>query len=183
LRGWHNVQNIMAAIAATESLVTNTDIQKIVSNFKGIEHRLEFCGKIKGAICINDSIATTPYRTMAGIKSFTGPIVLIAGGADKGLNFTDLARLVVKRVKCLIVMGETGPQIKNVVLRESTKVPIKEADGLESAMRIAAKLLQTDDVLLFSPASASFDRYKNFEERGEHFKLMVDQMGDRNCDR
>ncbi|MDR1260661.1 MAG: UDP-N-acetylmuramoyl-L-alanine--D-glutamate ligase [Oscillospiraceae bacterium] len=175
LRGWHNVQNIMAAIAATEGLATKEDVRNAVCKFKGVEHRLEFCGKINMADCFNDSIATTPQRTIAGLKSFTKPIVLIAGGSDKGLSFNELGELIAKRVKCLIVVGETAFRIKEAVLQAAKNhVPvIKEAADLVSAVEIAAKQLEPGDVLLFSPASASFDKYKNFEKRGKHFKLIV----------
>ncbi|MDR2817430.1 MAG: UDP-N-acetylmuramoyl-L-alanine--D-glutamate ligase [Oscillospiraceae bacterium] len=177
LRGAHNVQNFMAAIAVTGGLATAADIKEVATSFLGVEHRIEFCGKMNRAACFNDSIATTPIRTMAALASFEEPIVLIAGGSDKGLCFAELGSAIAKRVKCLLVTGETGPKIKEAA-EKSQFFCVFEADGIEAAVKIARKHLQEGDVLLFSPASASFDKYKNFEERGRHFKQVIAQLGD-----
>ncbi|GHU86500.1 UDP-N-acetylmuramoylalanine--D-glutamate ligase [Clostridia bacterium] len=181
LRGQHNVQNFMAAIAATSEWATAADIKKVATGFGGVEHRIEFCGKMNKAACFNDSIATTPLRTMAGLASFEEPIVLIAGGSDKGLCFDELGDAIAKRVKCLIVTGETGPKIKEAAEKSQffKALDVFEAAELGTAVEIAKEHLQEGDVLLFSPASASFDKYKNFEERGEHFKKIIAQFDDK----
>ncbi|MDR1354383.1 MAG: UDP-N-acetylmuramoyl-L-alanine--D-glutamate ligase [Oscillospiraceae bacterium] len=183
LKGAHNLQNLMAAVAATKEWVTPEAICSVATSFPGVEHRIEFCGKINDADCFNDSVATTPGRTMACIRAFTCPVVLIVGGSSKGLDYQELGDVIAQQVKCLIVTGATGPIIKKATegSRYFDSTVIFEAKDLECAVGYASKkCLQSGDVLLFSPASASFDRYKNFVERGEHFKRIVSELNKKN---
>lgn len=178
LRGEHNYENICAAIAATKHLADLDTIVKAVSEFKGVEHRLEFVKEIEGVKWYNDSIGTSPTRTIAGLNSFKEPIVLIAGGYDKHLDYTPIAKPIIENVDALILLGATAQKIEEAVKEElknikGKELPIYQVQTLEKAVEKAKKLAKEGEVVLFSPASASFDMYKNFMERGEHFKRTV----------
>ena len=180
LRGMHNYENICAAIAATKSL-TDIDTQiKAIKNFRGVEHRIEFVREIEGVKWYNDSIGTSPTRTMAGLSSFEEKIILIAGGYDKHLDYEQLAKPILDNVRVLILMGQTAEKIFVEVKKESEKegkdIPIYMCETLEETVKNARKIAETGDVVLFSPASASFDMYKNFEERGNKFKEAVNKI-------
>ena len=177
LRGEHNYENACAAIAATKSLVEEEVQVKVISEFKGVEHRLEFVRNIDGVSWYNDSIGTSPTRTIAGLKSFDENIVLIAGGYDKHLDYTPIAVPILENVTNLILMGQTAKKIKTAVeeamLNSNKQINIYECDTLEECVKTAKRVAKQGDVVLFSPASASFDLYKNFEERGNKFKMEV----------
>ena len=180
LRGIHNFENICAAIAATSDLV-DTKIQiEAIKNFKGVEHRLEFVREIDGVKWYNDSIGTSPTRTIAGLNSFDERIVLIAGGYDKNLDYTPLAKPILQKVSKLILMGKTGPKIADAIMKETAKdsevYPMYKCKNLEEAVSRARKLAEKGEIVLFSPASASFDMFKNFAERGEKFKEYVNEL-------
>ena len=180
LRGIHNYENVCAALAATSSLVdTKTQIQAI-KKFKGVEHRIEFVREINGVKWYNDSIGTSPSRTMAGLSSFEENIVLIAGGYDKHLDYTPIGRPIVDKVGTLILMGATADKIEKAVqdelLRQGKQMPIYHCDTLEQTVNLAHEKAKPGDVVLFSPASASFDLFKNFEERGNLFKELVKKI-------
>ena len=177
LRGVHNYENICAAIAATKTLAEENTIKTAVCQFKGVEHRLEFIREINGAKWYNDSIGTSPTRTIAGLSSFEEPIVLIAGGYDKHLDYTPIAKPILEHVKSLILLGATAEKIKKAVEEEQKKqrkvLDIHLCHTLQEAVAIAKSVSQKGDVVLFSPASASFDMFKNFAERGNCFKDIV----------
>lgn len=181
LRGVHNYENICAAIAATIDLVDSEVQIKAIKDFKGVEHRLEFVRELDGVKWYNDSIGTSPSRTIAGLNSFDEKIVLIAGGYDKNLDYSPLAKPILEKVTKLILMGRTSSKIYNAVMKELSKdpdivFPIYRCDTLEEAVERARKVAKPGEIILFSPASASFDMFKNFAERGEKFKSAVNSL-------
>lgn len=177
LRGVHNAENICAAIAATSTLVSIEEQIEAIKSFKGVEHRIEFIREIDGVKWYNDSIASSPTRTIAGLKSFSEEIVLIAGGYDKHLDYEPIAEPIMDKVKTLILMGQTSNKILGVVQNKidekGIKLPIYKVESLEEAIKKAKENARPGQVVLFSPASASFDMFKNFEERGKKFKELV----------
>ena len=177
LRGMHNYENIAAAIAATKSLVDTEVITKAVKEFNGVEHRLEFIRELNGVKWYNDSIGTSPTRTIAGLNSFDEEIILIAGGYDKHLDYEPIAKPIVDNVKGLILIGGTAEKIYNAVEKE-LKIQSKDLDiymckEFNQTVQIANEIAKPGQIVLFSPASASFDLFKNFAERGEKFKELV----------
>ena len=180
LRGVHNHENICSAIAATASLVEPEIQLEAIKKFKGVEHRLEFIREVSGVKWYNDSIGTSPTRTIAGLNSFTEKIVLIAGGYDKHLDYTPIAKPIVANVSKLILIGATAPKIEEVVTQElemqGKELPIYHCNTLQETVKKAYEIANSDEIVLFSPASASFDMFKNFEERGEMFKALVNQL-------
>lgn len=180
LRGIHNYENICAAIAATKTLVDVEDAVKAVKDFKGVQHRLEFIREIDGVKWYNDSIGTSPTRTIAGLHSFDERIVLIAGGYDKHLDYTPIAKPIIEKVDSLILIGDTAPKIFDAVKEEAEKqgknINIYMCDEFKNIVLVAKKVAKPGQIVLFSPASASFDLFKNFEERGEKFKELVQNL-------
>lgn len=182
LRGVHNYENICAAIAATSSLVDSKTQVEAIEEFKGVEHRLEFVREINGVKWYNDSIGTSPTRTSAGLNSFDEKIVLIAGGYDKNLDYEPLAKPILEKVSKLVLFGNTTTKIYDAVIKELSKkdptavFPIYKHKTLEQVVNRAYKIAEPGEVVLFSPASASFDMFKNFEERGEKFKELVRKL-------
>lgn len=177
IRGIHNIENICAAIAATKELVSPEEQKQAIMEFTGVEHRLEFVREIDGVKWYNDSIASSPNRTIAGLNSYNERIVLIAGGRDKHLDYDPIAKPIIDNVNTLIVMGETAEKIKNAVTRELERqnktLDIIKVANVEEAVKTARRVAKTNQVVLFSPASTSFDMFKNFEERGKKFKEEV----------
>lgn len=178
LKGQHNYENACAAVAATLSLVDAEQQIEAIQNFRGVKHRLEFVKEIDGVKWYNDSIGTSPTRTIAGLNSFEEKIVLIAGGYDKHLDYTPIAKPILEKVSTLILMGQTASKIKNAVQEKMLDegIEIYECDTLKEAVDVAKKTAQKGEIVLFSPASASFDMYKNFEERGDKFKSIVNSL-------
>lgn len=180
IRGNHNYENICTALAATKTLVDlNTAVQSIC-DFVSVEHRLEFVREINGVKWYNDSASSSPTRTIAGINAFDEQITLIAGGYDKNLDYTPIAVPIVEKVRNLILIGQTSEKIFNAVKEESEKqnkpVPVYLCEKLDQAVAIAHKLAKNGEVVLFSPASASFDMFKNAYERGKIFKTYVNEI-------
>ena len=180
LRGQHNYENIATAIAATKSLVKIDDCISAIKEFKPVEHRLEFIREIEGVKWYNDSVSSSPTRTIAGLKSFDEPIVLIAGGYDKNLDYTPIAKPILENVSALILLGETSEKIYEAVKLEcdnqNKELPIYMCNKLEETVQIARKIAKKGQVVLFSPASASFDMFKNFADRGQKFKNLVKEL-------
>ena len=180
LKGTHNYENICAAIAATKSLVDIETAVKAVKEFKGVQHRLEFIREIDGVKWYNDSIGTSPTRTIAGLNSFDEKIVLIAGGYDKHLDYTPIAKPILEKVSKLILIGDTAPKIFDAVKEEAEKqtkdLQIYMCDKFEDIVATAKKVAKSGEIVLFSPASASFDLFRNFEERGNKFKELVNNL-------
>lgn len=180
IRGMHNIENICAAIAATSLLVKPEVQAEAISEFTGVEHRLEFVRELDGVKWYNDSIASSPNRTIAGLNSYNEKIVLIAGGRDKHLDYEPIAKPIIDNVSTLILMGETAEKIKNAVVREleieKKELNIIRVKNVEEAVLEAKAQAKNGEVVLFSPASTSFDMFKNFEERGKKFKEEVNKL-------
>jgi UDP-N-acetylmuramoylalanine--D-glutamate ligase len=174
LRGEHNVMNTLAAFAIGHaSNLKPEDMTAAVKEFKGVPHRLEFIREWHGARWYNDSIATAPERTMAAIRSFSEPIILLLGGRDKNLPWNDLAALVANRVNHVILFGEAAGKIQDALIHQPGGYTMMRCDGLEQAVAAAATLSHEGDVILLSPGGTSFDQFFDFEERGEAFKKWV----------
>ena len=180
LKGKHNYENISTALAATNTLVDLDTAVECVKEFSGVEHRLEFVKELFGAKWYNDSIGTSPTRTIAGINSFDEDIILIAGGYDKNLDYDPMAKPILEKVKALILVGQTAEKIfasvKNEEERTGKHVDIYLCNTLEETAMVAKRIVKPGQVVLFSPASASFDMFKNFAERGNRFKQIVNEM-------
>ena len=180
LRGNHNFQNIATALAATKTLVDTDVAVEAIKKFKPVEHRIEFVREIDGVKWYNDSASSSPTRTISGLNAFKENIILIAGGYDKNLEYEPLAKPVVDNVSTLILIGQTAEKIYDVVKNESEKenkkININMCDTLEQTIEIAKKSAKKGDVVLFSPASASFDMFKNFADRGNQFKDLVNKI-------
>ena len=180
LRGVHNAENICAAIAATKTLVDIEEQVKSITSFEGVKHRLEFVKEIQGVKWYNDSIASSPTRTIAGLNSFDEEIVLIAGGYDKHLDYEPIAEPILNKVNTLILMGATAEKIYGVVKKKQEeigrRIEIYKVDSLEEAVEKAREHSKPEQIVLFSPASASFDMFKNFMERGDKFKNLVNNL-------
>ncbi len=180
LRGLHNLENILAAFCAVEEDVSFDIMKKVAKEFKGVEHRIEPVRTIDGVQWFNDSIASSPTRTIAGLKAFDKKICIIAGGYDKNIPYEPLAKPILDHVKLLVVMGQTGPKIEKVVREHKdfadSNIKILHADSMESAVKIMKENTAAGDIVSLSPASASFDMYPNFEIRGKHYKELVNKL-------
>ena len=181
LKGKHNYENIATALAATETLVELDNAVDTIKNFSPVAHRIEFVREIGGIKWYNDSASSSPTRTIAGIQAFDKEkIVLIAGGYDKNLEYNTLAKPILDKVDTLILMGQTAGKIFEVVKEEMEKqnkqIPIYMANDLDNAISLAKKYAKIGEVVLFSPASASFDMFRNAVERGEKFKEKVNNL-------
>ncbi len=180
LRGNHNFQNIATALAATKTLVDTDVAVEAIKKFRPVEHRIEFVREIDGVKWYNDSASSSPTRTISGLNAFKENIILIAGGYDKNLEYEPLAKPVIDKVSTLILIGQTAEKIYDVVKNESEKenkkININMCDTLEQTIEIAKKSAKKGDVVLFSPASASFDMFKNFADRGNKFKDLVNKI-------
>ena len=180
LRGLHNVENLLAAIAAVWGRVPVEAMRQVGSTFTGVEHRIEPVRTLDGVTYYNDSIASSPTRTIAGLRSFDQKIILIAGGYDKKIPYEPLAPEVLAHVKTLVLMGATGPRIEKAV-REcdgfaGSGLTILHADSMQHAVELARSAAKPGDVVSLSPASASFDLYPNFEVRGRDYKNIVKNL-------
>jgi UDP-N-acetylmuramoylalanine--D-glutamate ligase len=180
LRGAHNVENVLAAAAvASIAGVGAEDIARAVRAFRPVPHRLEFVREAGGVRYVNDSIATTPERALAGIRSFVEPLVLLLGGRDKDLPKDELAEEALRRCSGIVFFGADGPLFEAVVDAHGADVPYEErpqtvrVTTLAEAVAAASALARNGDVVLLSPAATSFDAYANFEERGEEFRRLV----------
>jgi UDP-N-acetylmuramoylalanine--D-glutamate ligase len=176
LRGDHNVENVLSAVAIASQLgVPDQDAAVAIRAFTGVPHRLEPVATVDGVQWVNDSIATTPERTLAGMRSYTEPLVLLLGGRHKDLPLAELGREATTRCRAVITFGEAGPLFASAVrdARHGDAPAIQEVADVESAVAAAARLARPGDVVLFSPAGTSFDTYRNFERRGEAYRAAV----------
>lgn len=176
LPGVHNIENYMAAFAAVRGLVSYDAMRETARTFEGVAHRLEFVRELDGVKFYNDSIASSPTRAIAGLKSFDQKVILIAGGKGKGLSFDDLGVEINKRVKKLILTGATAKQIDEAVKNApcgGKRPEIYICEHFEDAVKKSYEVADSGDIVVLSPACTSFDRFKNFEERGNVFKEIV----------
>ena len=177
LPGVHNIENYMAAIAVVEGLVSDDAIRSVAKNFGGVEHRIELVRSKDGVRFYNDSIASSPSRTIAGLRSFREKVILIAGGYDKHIPYDVLGPEICAHVKKMFLCGATAPQIRAAVESCGGEQPeMVDCGNFENAVRTAAAAAESGDVVLMSPASASFDEFKNFMVRGEFFKKIVKEL-------
>lgn len=180
LRGLHNLENLLAAFCAVEGDVSFEIMAKVAREFKGVEHRIEPVRTLNGVQWFNDSIASSPTRTIAGLKAFPQKICIIAGGYDKNIPYQPLAKPIIDHVKLLVLMGQTGPKIEKVVREhpefEKSGIKIFHAEDMEQAVKIMYENTSSGDIVSLSPASASFDLYPNFEARGRHYKELVNRL-------
>ena len=175
MRGRHNLANaVMACAIAAEAGWPVTAMARAIRTFTGVPHRLEVVGRAGGATWVNDSIATSPERTVAGLRAFDEPVVLLLGGRDKHLPLDVLQEAAAQRCRAVVCFGEAGPLFHGA-LADRVDVAVL-VDALEDAVAAAAGLARPGDVVLFAPAGTSFDRYPNFEARGEHFRQLVRQL-------
>lgn len=178
--GMHNVENYLTALAVLHGDVDNGCFSSVASEFGGVEHRIEFVRELDGVRYYNDSIATSPASVTAGLKAFGKKVIIIAGGSDKQLDYSTLSGAINEFVKVLVLLGETAEKIEKAVREDksynSNEIKIINADTLEKAVEIARENATQGDVISLSPASASFDKYKDFEERGRHFKKIVKDL-------
>ena len=171
LKGKHNYQNIMGAIIAVKKYgVTDEVIQKVLKEFKGVEHRLEYVDTIDGVTYYNDSKATNCVSTITALNSFNQPTILLLGGYDRGHSFHDLDDSM-KNVKCVVCFGETKNRIEEFC--NDLNIKCYKNDTLKEAMNVVKDICTPGDVVLLSPACASWDQYDRFEDRGDEFKKLV----------
>jgi UDP-N-acetylmuramoylalanine--D-glutamate ligase len=182
LLGPHNVDNVLAACAISAAAGAKAEaLRTAVTTFHGVEHRLELVAQIGGARYYDDSIATSPQRTIAALNSFAEPIILLAGGREKHLPLEELAQLILTKVKALVLFGEAGPLLEQAVLEadrspRGRQLPIYHSSDMREAVLTAAQLTDEGEVVLLSPACTSFDMYKDFAERGAHFQSLVREL-------
>lgn len=178
LPGGHNVENYMAAIAAVDGLVPDEVIRDFAGSFGGVEHRIELVRTLRGVRWYNDSIASSPSRTIAGLRSFDQKLILIAGGKDKGIPYDILGPEVNAHVKLLILCGATSNVIRRAVEQAENYAGLEiiDVEDYQSAVSLAQSRAKDGDVVMLSPASTSFDRFANFMERGRVFKEIVNAL-------
>lgn len=177
--GDHNVENYLAAISAVWGYVSTENIKKVAKEFMGVEHRNEFIREKDGVRYFNDSIASSPSRTIAGLKAFGQKVILIAGGYDKHIPFEPLAPYIIEKVKLMTLSGPTADAIEKAVIThpdyKGSPEIIKVAD-IKEAVDLIDKRAEKGDIVTLSPACASFDAFANFEARGKYFKDLVNNL-------
>ena len=176
--GEHNVENYMAAIAAVWGKVPIDKIRTFAAAFGGVEHRCELVRERGGVRWYNDSIGSSPSRTIAGLKAFSQSVILIAGGYDKHIPYDPLGPAAAEKVQAAILMGATADAIESAI-RAVSDLPIYRVADMAEAVEVADRLAHSGDIVFMSPASASFDMYPNFEVRGNHFKSLVQALPDK----
>lgn len=178
LPGVHNIENYMAAIAAVDGMVSDEIIRDFAREFGGVEHRIELIRTRKGVRWYNDSIASSPSRTIAGLNSFKEKVILIAGGKDKGISYDSLGPVINEHVKLLLLCGATAGVIRQVTEQAANYdgLEIVDVEDYHQAVALADSRAKEGDVVILSPASTSFDRFANFMERGRVFKDIVNGL-------
>ena len=180
LNGIHNIENYLAAFLATKGEVSIEVMKKVAKTFGGVEHRCEFVRELNGVKYYNDSIASNPTRTLAGLFAFERKVILIAGGYDKHIPFEPLAEEGYPYIKELILLGDTKKLIKDtfdkIKIEKGVEVPIILVESLEEAVLKAKDIAEEGDIVTLSPACASFDMFPNFEVRGNKFKEIVKNL-------
>lgn len=174
--GMHNVENYMAAIAAVEGLVSDDVIREVASSFGGVEHRIELVRILDGVRYYNSSIDSSPNRTVNTLNVFPEKVILIAGGKDKGIPYDDIGPAVAEHVKLLILIGKTSDKIEEAVKKSGYNGEIIRCTDYKDVVAEARARAQSGDAVILSPASTSFDMFANFEERGNLFKKLVNEL-------
>lgn len=178
--GSHNVENYMTAIGAVKDLVPQSAIVTVAKTFGGVPHRIELVRELDGVKYYNSSIDSSPNRTINTLNVFTQPVVLIAGGKDKGIPYEEIGKPILDHVKALILIGATAQVIYNAVkaemVRQNKEIPVYFETEYAEAVQRAKDVADRGDVVLLSSASTSFDMFRNFEERGNLFKELVNQL-------
>ena len=181
LKGRHNLENYMAAIGATFGLVSSESVFEVATSFGGVEHRMEYVRTVDGVRYYNSSIDSTPTRTIAVLSSLQGNLVVICGGADKGVGFEPLAKILKERAKTVILTGKTREKIREALEAEGAEMPILMEADFKKAVQLAKSQAVEGDTVVLSPACTSFDAFRNFEERGETFRRIVREFKE-TCD-
>ena len=185
LPGLHNVENYMTAICAVYDFVNKDVIKKVATTFEGVKHRIEFVREVGGIKFYNDSIASSPSRAIAGLNSFDKKIIMIAGGLDKKVPYDVLGPIILEKVKTLVLLGNgapdaAAPQIKKAVENcenfKNSEIKIIETSTLKDAVTKAKESAVNGDIVMLCPAATSFDMFVNFEERGNKFKDLVNEL-------
>ena len=181
LLGLHNIENVLLASLIT--FLAGADlshIQKVVTAFTGVEHRLELVREYNGVVYYNDSISTTPARATAGVLAMERPVVLIVGGYDKKLSFDEFAEVVVEKCKAVVTLGQTAPLLEEAIARAAAgkgkSIPVYRQDTFHRAIEKAKELAQPGDAVLLSPACASYDMFRDYRQRGELFKQIIQEF-------
>ena len=178
LPGRHNLANVLAAVTACLAYGVSSDVLRpVIADFRGVAHRLEWVKELTGVRYYNDSASTTPESTIIALKAFHQPILLIAGGYDKGIPFDDLAAEIARRVKTAVLIGKTAETIEAAVRQVATAPPhLVQVATLTEAVTQCRNLARAGDVVVLSPACASYDQFINFEDRGNQFKGLVQRL-------
>jgi len=182
LRGRHNLANILAACCLAGAAGADWDaMTQVATSFQGVEHRLEVVRRRDGVLWVNDSIATTPERTIAALQSFEEPIILLAGGRDKHLPWDECAAVIHERARHVILFGEATGLIGDALARYEREtnvapLPVTRCTGLAEAVANAARIAHPGDVVLLAPGGTSFDAYQDFAARGQHFRTLVQAL-------
>ena len=176
LRGDHNVENFMAAALAAVDYCAPEKMAQVAETFGGVRHRMEFIREVEGVRFFNDSIGSSPTRTIATLLSFDQKVRLIAGGYDKKIPFDQLGKMIPDRVEKLYLCGATAGKIRDAVQKHAPAFPMEIYQDLKTAIETAYQESAPGDIVLLSPACASFDQFKNFEERGDYFVSVVKEL-------
>ncbi len=176
LKGDHNVENFMAAVSAVMDLCSVDMMREVAETFGGVRHRMEFIREVNGVKFYNDSIGSSPTRTIATLKSFEQKVRLIAGGYDKKIPFDALGEVVPERVEKLYLCGVTADKIRAAVQKNAPDFPVDTFEDLKTTIQAAYRDSKPGDIVLLSPACASFDQFKNFEVRGDYFVSVVKEL-------
>ena len=180
LRGMHNYENICVALAITEELVNQDIAIEVIKNFAGVPHRIELVKTIDDVKWYNDSASTSPSRLISGLNAFNETIILIAGGADKNLDYSPVGKPILSKVRKLLLIGQTAEKIykavENASKEEQKTIDIEKCKTLEETVKLARKYARPGEVVLFSPASTSFDMFKDMYDRGNQFKELVNNL-------
>ena len=177
LPGNHNLENYLAAAAATKDFVSYDDIKEVARNFSGVEHRIELFREFNGIKFYNDSIASSPTRTLAALNSFSQKLIMISGGYDKKIPFDTIGKPVQEKVKELVLVGATAEKIKTAVETAGSDTHITVCRSFEEAVQTAYGYAKEGDIVILSPMCASFDLFDNFMQRGNRFKELVNRLG------
>ena len=173
LKGTHNLENYMTAIGVTYGLVSEESIREVATTFKGVEHRMEYVRTVDGVRYYNSSIDSSPTRTVAVLSALPRNLVVICGGSDKHVGFEALAKILKAKAKTVILTGQTRKKIYDALVAEGACMPIFVEPDFTKAVELARDKASAGDTVVLSPACASFDAFRNFEERGETFRRIV----------